>query len=209
MRQDEWGVDIVVSASQKALMCPPGLGLASVSAKAWAVVNGNDPMAAFYWDFRRALASAEKGETAFTPALSLVGGLREALEMIHEEGLTHVLARHRRLSTALRAGGSAIGLAAFGCGSRRSSTVVVFQAPEMIEGTTIVRELYRRHRTVIAGARNRLSGRVIRFGTMGAFDTGTILTDLAQLEDVLSGLGCPVGPGAALTAAQASLGTAA
>src|SRR6185312_9108952 len=68
MRQDEWGVDIVVSASQKALMCPPGLALASVSPKAWAVINGNDRMPAFYWDFRRALAAADKGETAFTAA---------------------------------------------------------------------------------------------------------------------------------------------
>ncbi len=125
--------------------------------------------------------------------------------MIHEEGLSNVLARHRRLSTALRAGGAAIGLAAFGSGTRQSSTVVVFKAPETIEGTAIVRALYQKHRTVIAGARNRLSGKVIRIGTMGAFDAGTILTDLALIEETLADLGCPVVPGAGLTAAQKSL----
>lgn len=205
MRQDEWGVDIVVSASQKALMCPPGLSIASVSAKALAVVNGNDRMPAFYWDFRRALAAAEKGETPFTPPVTLINGLCEALQMIHEEGLANVLARHRRLSTALRAGGAAIGLSAFGHGKRQSSTVVVFNTPEGIDGSAIVRAMYQEHNTVIAGARNRLSGKVIRFGTMGAFDAGTILTDLAQLEEVLPGLSHPVEPGAALKAARKSL----
>ena len=205
MRQDEWGVDIVVSASQKALMCPPGLALASVSPKAWAVVNRDDRMPVFYWDFRRALASAEKGETTFTPALGIVAGLAEALEMIHEEGLHAVLIRHARLSGALRAGGAALGLRDFSQGPGRSSTVVVFRAPEGIDGTAIVRELYALHRTVVAGARNRLSGRVVRIGTMGAFDEGTILTDLAHLEDVLPRLGVPVRPGSGLTAARASL----
>lgn len=209
MRQDDWGVDIVVSASQKALMCPPGLGLASVSPKAWATLGEDNGRPVFYWDFRRALASAEKGETAFTPAVSLVGGLHEALEMIHEEGLANVLARHSRLSAALRAGGAAIGLSEFGRGARLSSTVAVFRVPDGLEGGAIVRDLYRRHRTVIAGARNRLSGRVIRLGTMGAVDVGTILTDLAHLEDVLARAGCPVVPGAALGAAQASLATTA
>jgi aspartate aminotransferase-like enzyme len=205
MKQDEWGVDIVVSASQKALMCPPGLALASVSAKAWEIVNRNDRMPSFYWDFRRALASAEKGETPFTPPVSLVAGLCEALEMIHEEGLPNVLARHRRLSTALRAGGAAIGLSDFSQGVHKSATVVVFNVPEGLDGTAIVREMYQRHRTVIAGARNHFMGKIIRIGTMGAIDADTITTDLAQLEDVLTALGHSLTSGAALAAARVSL----
>ncbi|MCW3474655.1 pyridoxal-phosphate-dependent aminotransferase family protein [Limobrevibacterium gyesilva] len=212
MRQDEWGVDIVVSASQKALMCPPGLGLASVSAKAWRVINRDDRVGSFYWDFRRALAAAEKAETAFTAPVGLVGGLCEALAMIHEEGLPNVLERHRRLAAALRAGGTALGFGVFGSAPLLSSTVVVFTLPARSDGTQIdggqiVRDLYDRHRTVIAGARNRLSGRVIRIGTMGAFGQGTILTDLAQLEGSLIRLGCPVTPGAGLLAANAALAT--
>lgn len=202
MRQDEWGVDIVVSASQKALMCPPGLGLASVSPKAWGVIDSGGRLPSFYWDFRRALASLEKGETPFTPAVNLVAGLLEALAMINEEGLPRVLARHARLANALRAGGAAIGLGDFGAGKRKSATLVVFDLPPTLEGPAIVRELYQRHRTVIAGARNRLAGKVIRFGTMGALDDRTILTDLAHLEDVLSRLGHAFTPGAGIAAAR-------
>jgi aspartate aminotransferase-like enzyme len=208
MRQDEWGVDIVVSASQKALMCPPGLGLASLSRKAWAVVNRDDRKPGFYWSFAKALASMEKSETAFTAPVSLVAGLSEALEMIHAEGLPNVLDRHRRLATALRAGGQALGLREFARAASLSSTVVAFQVPDHLEGGEIVRALYRDHGTVIAGSRNRLSGRVIRIGTMGAISTGTILTDLAHLEAVLSALGCAVTPGAGLAAASASLAAA-
>jgi len=207
MRQDEWGVDIVVSASQKALMCPPGLGLASLSAKAWAVVKREDRRPSFYWSFTRALASMEKSETAFTAPVSLVAGLCEALEMIHAEGLPAVLARHRRLSSALRAGGQALGLAEFGRAPVLSSTVVAFKVPDGLDGGAIVRAMYQDQGTVIAGSRNRLSGRVIRIGTMGALDTGTILTDLAHLEAVLTAMGCPIVPGAGLAAASAFLAT--
>lgn len=205
MRQDEWGVDIVVSASQKALMCPPGLALASVSAKAWRVIEQAEGRSVFYWDFRRALKSAEQNETAFTAPVSLVYGLREALMMMHEEGFANVLARHTRLSGALRAGGAAFGLADFCNDGPRSSTVVVFKVPDGLEGGAIVRQLYQDHRTVIAGARNRLSGRVIRFGTMGALSAGTILTDLLHLEDALAKLGLPIEPGAGLKAATQHL----
>lgn len=208
MKQDEWGVDIVVSASQKALMCPPGLGVASVSAKAWAVIGRDDRMPSFYWDFRRTLASMEKGETPFTPAVTVVAGLHEALEMIHEEGLANVLVRHRRLAGALRAGGAALGLPDFSSGVCKSGTVVVFKVREGADGTAIIREMYQRHRTVIAGARNRYQGKIIRIGTMGAIDADTILTDLAQLEDVLPLVGYTITPGAAQAAARASLASA-
>ncbi|MGH1590200.1 pyridoxal-phosphate-dependent aminotransferase family protein [Methylobacterium phyllosphaerae] len=201
MRQDDWSVDIVVSASQKALMCPPGLALASVSPKAWRVIEGDAGRPVFYWDFRRALKAAGEDETAFTAPVSLVYALREALLMIDEEGLAGVLARHARLSAALRAGGAALGLADFCAAGPRSNTVVVFRVPEGLEGGAIVRRLYQDHRTVIAGARNRLQGRVIRLGTMGAFDAGTILTDLLHLEDVLAKLGVAVTPGAGVAAA--------
>lgn len=203
--QDEWGVDIVVSASQKALMCPPGLGLASVSEKAWRVIGRPDRMPSFYWSFARALASMEKSETPFTTPVTLVAGLCEALTMIHEEGLTAVLARHHRLSAALRAGGAALGLAEFTRAPVLSSTVVAFSVPDALDGGAIVRALYEDHGTVIAGSRNRLAGRVIRIGTMGALTDGTILTDLAHLEAVLDRMGHPITRGAGLMAASVSL----
>lgn len=205
MKQDEWGVDIVVSASQKALMCPPGLGLASVSAKGWRVIGRKGWSPGYYWSFTRSLASIEKGETPFTAPVGLIAGLVEALEMIHAEGLPAVLERHRRLSSALREGGVALGLERFGRGADVSATVVVFGVPEGLDGGAIVRAIYERYGTVIAGARNKLSGRVIRIGTMGAFSAGTILQDLVQLEAVLAGMGLQAPTSAGVAAAAAYL----
>jgi aspartate aminotransferase-like enzyme len=201
MRQDEWGVDIVASASQKSLMCPPGVAILSISPKAWAVVVQENGLPRFYWDFRKAMASAEKFETPFTSPVSLITGLKEALEMIHEEGLSEVLARHKRLSGALRAGCVALGLPCFGQADSLSPTVVVLQVPEPLNGGDIVRRLYEKHRTVIAGARNKLSGKVIRFGTMGYLHEADILTDLMHLEDVLKDLGWKYSNSASVAAA--------
>src|SRR5262249_31727150 len=98
MRMGEGGADGRLSASQKCLMCPPGLAIAAVSEKAMRVVEAAHGIPRFSFDLRRARASLEKGETPFTPPVSLIVGLREALAMINEEGLPAVLARHARLS---------------------------------------------------------------------------------------------------------------
>ena len=201
MRQDDWGVDILVSASQRALMCPPGLGLVSVGEKAWRAIEGGGGRAPFYWDFRAARDNAAEGQTAFTPAVSLAYGLREALRMIDEEGLPDVLARHERLAAALQAGGAALGLPVFTKSPIRSNTVTVLQLPQGKEAGPIVRHLYDTYGTVIAGARNKLRGTVIRFGTMGHVDESDIVTDLMHLERTLSELGWDVAQGAGVAAA--------
>jgi aspartate aminotransferase-like enzyme len=123
------------------------------------------------------------------------------LEVIHEEGLLKVLARHTRLSSALRAGCAALGLASFPQQGILSSTVVALHVPENVKGSDIVRRLYKNHGTVIAGSRNILSGRVIRIGTMGSVQEGDIVTDLLHLEAVLTELGRPVKAGAGVAAA--------
>ncbi|HEY6390904.1 MAG TPA: alanine--glyoxylate aminotransferase family protein, partial [Bryobacteraceae bacterium] len=192
MRQDEWGVDIAVSASQKAFMCPPGAALASVSPKAWEVVKKGNGLPRFYWDFRKAMDGEESLETPFTPPISLIYGLHEALEMIHAEGVPTVLARHTRLAAALRDGCNALGLLSFPQADALSSTVVVLQVPDRFQGGDIVRLLYERHGTVIAGSRNKLSGRVIRIGCMGDIRDTDIMTDLEHLGSVLRELGSKV-----------------
>jgi aspartate aminotransferase-like enzyme len=205
MRQDEWGVDIVVAAAHKALMCPPGIGIASLSAKAWDVVARDHGVPRFYWDFRKYRDAAAKHETPFTAPVSLALGLHEALGMIHAEGLPQVLARHRRVAAALRAGAAAIGLTGFPRAASLSNTVSVFNVPAGLEGGAIVRRLYETHRTVIAGARNKLAGRVIRIGTMGDIHGPDIVTDLRHLEDVLAALGHGFVRGAGIAAAEAAL----
>jgi len=205
VEQDAWGVDIVIAAAHKALMCPPGLGLASLSTKAWDTVRQDQGVPRFYWDFRRCREAAAKDETPFTPPVSLVMALAEALRMMTKEGMAAVLTRHRRCAAALRAGAAAIGLASFPRSASLSHTVSVFVVPPDLEGGAIVRRLYEKHRTVIAGARNRLAGKVIRIGTMGDIHGGDILTDLAHLEETLAALGHRFSRGAGIAAAEAVL----
>lgn len=205
MRQDEWGVDILVSASQKALMCPPGLGLVSVSAKAWKRIESERGQARFYWDFRKALEWAVKGQTAFTPPVSLIAGLHEALTAIHEEGIANVLQRHHVLAEALKAGAASLGLPLFPTSPLTSNTVGVFKVPAAIDGSAIVKKMYDEHGSVIAGARNAFRGKMIRIGTMGMVSADHILTDLDHLGQVLVDLGADVDASAGVAAARGML----
>jgi aspartate aminotransferase-like enzyme len=183
MRMDEWGIDVLASASQKCLMCPPGLGIAAISAKAWDVVRRDDRMPRYFWDFRRSMAAAEETATPFTTPVAAVAGLKAALEMIYEEGLPQVWERHRRLSRTLREGCAALGMPSF-AREGFSDTVVALDVPA--RGKQIVRAMYERYGTVIAGSRNKLSDRVIRIGTMGALNDEDIQTDLEQLASCLA-----------------------
>jgi len=205
MRMDEWGADVVVTASQKCLMNPPGLAIAAVSAKAMRVAQAAHGIPRYFFDFRRAKASLDKGETPFTPPVSLILGLREALAMINEEGLPAVLERHARLAAALRAGFEALGFKMFPVGRPFSSTVTVGMVPEGLDGTAIVRHMHARYRTVIAGQRTKLRNKVIRIGTMGLVGPGDILTDLHYLECTLRDFGRSPEKGAGVMAAAAAL----
>jgi aspartate aminotransferase-like enzyme len=202
---DGWGVDIAVAASQKALMCPPGLAFAAVSPKAMRVASTANAVPRFFLDFRKLKASLDKGETPFTPPVSLMYGLREALAMIEEEGLSHALARHRRLSQALQAGCVALGLPMFQASRPLSATTTVAVVPDGLDGGTIVKHMRSRYGTVIASQRTKLDGRVIRIGTMGAVTEGDIFTDLHHLECTLRDLGQSPGRGAGTAAAAAVL----
>jgi len=204
MRMEQWGVDVLVTASQKSLMCPPGLAIAAVSDKATRVIEAAQGIPRFLLDFRRAKASLDKSETPFTPPVSLIFGLREALAMIEEEGLPAVLRRHGQLSAGLRAGFVALGLPLFPAG-HFSSTVTVGVVPEGLDGSTIVRHMYANYHTVIASQRTKLDNRVIRIGTMGFVGPEDILTDLHYLERTLRDLGRAPKPGAGVEAAAAVL----
>lgn len=209
VQMDAWGVDVLVAGSQKALMCPPGLGLLAASEKAWSVISRDSPMPRFFFDLRKARDSFDKGESTFTPAVSMIYALDTALDMIHEEGLDNVLARHARLARGFKAGAEAMGLRNFAEVplAAQSNTVACFHVPEGLDGTRLIRRLYEKHRTVIAGARNRLQGKMIRLGTMGAIAEADILADLMHIEDVLAEMGHPVQAGAAVAAATRAFGS--
>jgi len=204
MRQDEWGIDVLLTASQKALMCPPGIGIVSVSDKAWECIENDARRARFYWDFRKAREWAPKGQTAFTPPVSLIAGLHEALVSIHEESLQAVLKRHEQLTKALQAGGLTMGFTLFPTAPMTSNTVTVFAVPDGVDGVDIVKRMYKDHGSVIAGSRNALRGKIIRIGTMGAVTEDDIMTDLEHLEATMISLGVDLTPGAAVAAARAT-----
>ena len=205
VQQDNWGVDILIGASQKALMCPPGIGLLSASAKAWRRIEANSSAANFYFDLIKARDSALQGQTPFTPPVSLVYALNEALCRIDNEGLGAVIERHALLARAFRAGAQALGLPSFPTSPLVSNTVQVLSLPAALDASDVVAHLYREYGTAIAGARNKLRGRVIRFGTMGAIGPSDILTDLFQLEQTLCALGANVERGDALASATTVL----
>lgn len=198
---DAWGVDLVVAGSQKALMLPPGLAFAALSDRAWARVP-EARLPKFYFDFARERQAMEANQSAFTPAVSLVVGLRESLRMILAEGLSAVFARHERLARATRAGVQALGLRLFA--ERPGGACTAVEVPAGIKGGDILRG-FRARGITIAGGQGSMRGKIFRIAHMGYVGEFDVLTALAALEMVLADLGHPVRGGAAVAAAQAAL----
>ena len=205
LEADAWGVDVVVSASQKALMGPPGLGIASVSEKAWRVIEREDRGPRSYFDFRRFRPLAEQGQPTYTAPVAMINALDEALAMIGEEGLPQVLARHRQVNTALTAGLEVLGFTVFPS-AEPSPTLVVAQTPSEVDAPALIDRLAQGYNCVVAGTRfEDLKPRLIRIGTMGAVGPSDVLADLHQIGCAMTDLGHPGDAAAALAAAAAHL----
>jgi aspartate aminotransferase-like enzyme len=203
IRQDEWGIDVVVSGSQKALMCPPGLGFASVSQRALDDAAAH-PGGRYYFDWAKTAKGQRKDPpaSAFTPAVTLFMGLDVALEMIlSEEGLDAALARHDLLARATRAGASALGLDLYGDPDERSTVVTAIELPDTIDGGKVPGAL-RKLGITANGGQDHLKGKILRIAHCGYFGAFDILTSLSGLEMVLSQLGHDVEHGAGVGAAQ-------
>ena len=200
LRQDEWGIDVVVAGSQKALMCPPGLAFASVSERALSYAAGK-PGGRYYFDWGKGAKAQAKGNSAFTPAVPLFFGLDVALDMIREEGLEDVLARHALLARATRAAAAAIGLEIYGDADERSTVVTAVELPDSIDGAKVPGAL-RKLGITANGGQDQLKGRIIRIAHCGYFGAFDILTSLSGLEMALSQLGHEVEHGAGVGAAQ-------
>ncbi len=195
---DAWGVDIVVAGSQKGLMLPPGLAFAALSDKAWARVP-ESRLPKYYFNFTSERKAIEKNQSAYTPAVSLVVGLREALRLILTEGLPNVFARHDRLARATRAGVQVLGLELFAEHPGCACTAV--KAPAGIESGAIVKG-YRKRGITIAGGQGSMKGKIFRIAHMGYADNSDVLIALGTLELVLAELGYPVKLGEGVRAAQ-------
>lgn len=181
---DELGLDVVVACSQKALMLPPGLALLSVSPRAWEA-HSRARMPRHYWDFTAAKRSLEKGQTPYTPAISLLYGLVESLRLIHEEGLEAVYARHRRIGAMTREGIRNLGLSLFADPDHASDTVTAVRVPEETDGKLLVSRLRQEHNVVVAGGQGHLEGKIFRIGHLGWVQEADITAVLQALSHVI------------------------
>jgi len=200
LQMDAWGLDLVVSGSQKGLMLPPGLGFCALSDKAWAM-NTTSRLPKYYFDLAAERKTVVKNEAHFTPAVSIVIGLRTVLEMLDREGLANVFKRHDRLARATRAGAEALGLGLF-CKATPSPAVTAVIAPPGLDSEQIVTAYSKTHNITIAGGQGEMKGRIFRLGHMGYAAEFDVIVALAALEQVLADLGQPVDFGAGVRGAQ-------
>lgn len=197
LRSDEWGIDIVGTGSQKALMLPPGLGFVSVSEKARAAV-AKSTTPKFYFSLAKALKEYDKNTTPFTPAVSLLFGAEVALEMIKQEGIEKVWSRHARQAEAARRAMKAIKCELYS--KNPCNTVTAVLAPEGIEGGKINKGLKEAGFT-IAGGQGHLKGKIFRFATLGFYNEFDTITIIQAVEMVLAKLGHKFDRGAGINAA--------
>src|SRR5688572_24830711 len=200
LQMDAWGVDVIVAGSQKGLMLPPGLAFVAMSDKAWAR-NKTSTLPKYYFDLAAERKTVAKNEAHFTPAVSIVIGLREVLRMLKAEGLTNVFKRHDRLARATRAGVEGLGLSLF-AKANPSPALTAVVSPPGVDSEKILSTFSTSHNITIAGGQGEMKGKIFRLGHMGyaaEFDT---IAALAALEQVLAELGHPVDFGAAVAAAQ-------
>jgi len=180
-RMDEWGFDVVVTASQKAIAAPPGLAMVAVSPRAWTKMERNTAPR-FYFDLKKARDFYELGQTPWTPAVSIVYALDVALDLFEKEGDANVWRRHDRYARAIRAALKALGLELYSRDGAHSVTVVAAHIPAGVEGEMIRQRLRDERGLMIGGGQKDLKGKIIRIGTMGDLSQTDILGMIGALE---------------------------
>jgi aspartate aminotransferase-like enzyme len=203
---DEWGVDVVVSGSQKALMCPPGLAFVSVSDRALAAAEQARERGAraYYFDWAKTLAGQVKDppDSPFTPAVTLFRALDVALALIEQETLEHVFERHAILGRAAREAVKGLGLEIFGPEDDNANVVTAVRVPEGVDGARIPKTMRDTYGVTIAGGQGQLKGKIIRIAHCGYYGAFDIVNTIAALEMTLDQLGADVSFGAGVGRAQ-------
>jgi aspartate aminotransferase-like enzyme len=197
---DEWGIDALVTGSQKALMLPPGLGFIALSERAWQQTK-KAKLPRFYFDLNLERKNQAKGSGAFTPAVSLIFGLRASLNMMAREGFDRVYARHARLARATRAAATAMGLKLLAPDSPSPAATGIF-LPDGLDADKVLDYLRDQMGVILAEGQDQLKGKAIRIahvGYMGAFD---VITAIAALEMALRKFGAEIPFGRGVAAAQ-------
>ena len=181
---DKWRCDVAVTGSQKGWMVPPGLVMVSVSKEAWRA-HASARMPRFYWDFSEARRYLEKGQTPWTPAMSVIFGLSLSLEMMLKEGLPNIVARHARLGKLTRQSVKALGLPLFADENHASNTVTAVAASNGLDTRKLVRIMREEHQIVLAGGQQSLGGKIFRIGHLGWVTEDDIEPVVSALKIVL------------------------
>ncbi|ATO51144.1 alanine--glyoxylate aminotransferase family protein [Brevibacillus laterosporus] len=198
---DEWGLDIVVTGSQKAFMLPTGLAFIAVSEQAWKRIEQITPQA-FYLDLKAYRKSMAEQTTPYTPAVSLVFGLEEVVAMLDEEGLPQVFARHELMKKMTRAAMRALGLPLMTADAYASPTVTSVDPGDLFNAEELRKILRTKYNVIIAGGQQHLKGKIFRIGHMGYCDPQDMLTVISLIEISLQQIGYETTLGAGVRAAQ-------
>lgn len=200
LQTDAWGVDVVVSGSQKGFMLPPGLAFISTSKKAWKLIEESQ-CPKYYFDLKMAKKALDKTDTAFTPAIGIVIALNEALKMMKAEGFENIFARHHKLADATRAAMKGLKLELFSP-KAGSDAVTAVKLPAGIDGEKLVKTMRDEYGVTIAGGQGEMKGKLVRIAHMGYISEFDILLGIACLEKVLKKMGYTFDLGAGVKAAQ-------
>jgi len=200
LRIAEWGLDIVIGGSQKAVMIPPGLAFASISEKAWGLI-AKSKLPRFYFDFAKERKNQAKGETAYTPATTLIIGLHAALEYIQKIGRENLIANAGLLAEASRAAAQTLGLKLFAQSSPANAATAIC-APAGLDSGAIVKELRTRFGAIIANGQGSMKGQIFRLAHLGYYDVADLFAIFAALEIALLKLGQKVELGSSVRAVQ-------
>ncbi len=199
LQMDNWGVDVVVSCSQKGLMTPPGLAFAVLNERAWkATERSNLPK--YYFDFRKAHQRGLEGSVPYTPAVTLLAALQCALNRICDEGIRNTISRHNRMAIATRSAIKAIGLQLFAASP--ANTLTSIRLPDGLDGKAYVRMMREKHGITYAGGQGKLSGKIVRIAHLGWMNENDVIVAISAFERGLSEIGYDIRLGAGVTAAQ-------
>lgn len=199
-KMDEWQLDIVVSGSQKAFMLPAGLAFVGVSERAWAKIESNH-QPRFYLDLKKHRNELQKDSTPYTPALSLLFGLQQALEMLEEEGLENVYARHQLLMKMARAAFKELGIALLTSDEDASPTITAIK-PGDFEAEELRKILKKEFALEVAGGQKILAKKIFRIGHMGYCSPADLLQAIAAIEIAVMKAGKMIQLGSGVGAAQ-------
>ncbi len=201
LQTDNWGVDVVCSASHKGLMLPPGIAFVAASPKAIKLIE-QSKSPRYYFDLRESKKAMEKTDTPYTPAIGIVIALVDSLRYVRKMGLENLFAHYARLAKGTQAAAEGLGLSVFPQESCRSNVLTAINLPANIDGEKLVKTMRDTYGISVAGGQDQLKGKIIRIAHMGVIDEYDILTGISCLEKVLHKMGHKFALGAGVAAAQ-------